>query len=41
MRSAGAVGEITGWAFDAHGRLLDGIDQRARRGRAAAAGRRV
>lgn len=24
LRQAGAVGEITGWAFDANGRLLDG-----------------
>ena len=29
MRRAGAVGEITGWAFDAAGRLLpDGVNQR-------------
>ena len=25
LRAAGAVGEITGWAFDAEGRLLDGL----------------
>jgi DNA-binding transcriptional regulator LsrR (DeoR family) len=25
LQRAGAVGEITGWAFDAHGRLIDGL----------------
>jgi DNA-binding transcriptional regulator LsrR (DeoR family) len=25
LRSAGAVGEITGWAFDARGRLIEGL----------------
>jgi DNA-binding transcriptional regulator LsrR (DeoR family) len=24
LREAGAVGEITGWAFDSHGRLIEG-----------------
>ena len=24
LRGAGAVGEITGWAFDSHGRLIEG-----------------
>ena len=41
LQKAGAVGEIVGWAFDAQGRMIDGLDQRARRERADAVARRV
>ena len=38
LRAAGAVGEITGWAFDSHGPADRGVDQRPGRQRAAAPG---